>query len=131
MQADAWNDETEQVIEMYLSGASVVMRQEYLVLQATLYAAASRPRSRSAYPRALQDQTRITPRTRDQVRAKKRRRGPPDSTADVVVCPICLDVLSNGSLDAPYACAHVFHEACIKKWSGSCPSCRTSSRTHG
>ena len=41
-------------------------------------------------------------------------------------CPICLEPMVVGLV---LRCQHIFHEACIDKWSAvddSCPVCRTS-----
>ena len=40
-------------------------------------------------------------------------------------CSLCLDKIS-GCHKYKFKCKHIFHENCIKKWSGSCPNCRAS-----
>tara|TARA_B100000214_G_scaffold93517_2_gene64716 strand:+ start:2295 stop:2558 length:264 start_codon:yes stop_codon:yes gene_type:complete len=45
-------------------------------------------------------------------------------------CPICFEYIIVAKNNLALPCGHVFHEACIKKWTGinnSCPLCTFTS----
>ena len=39
-------------------------------------------------------------------------------------CPICLEACDSETSTTTECCKKVFHQACLDKWSGTCPTCR-------